>query len=530
MDIAEARTTIGGEAGGRTYAAFLSYSHAADELLAPRLQSGLQRFAKPWWKRRALRIFRDEASLSANPHLWSSITRALDDSGWFVLLLSPDAAASEWVNREVEYWLDRKGPDRIIPVVTDGEFAWVDGNVVSDAAPPALRGAFSDEPRWVDLRFARSEEQLDLKNPRFSAAVADIASAVRGVPKDELESEEVRQHRRTVRTAWAVAAVVTLFAMIAAAAALFALDQRDDAQAAAEAEAEQRLAAEAARAAEELQRITAEVAREAEIVARSLADQEAERANRSAAQMLDYVLQRENSRVEPPGRNYVLADLPPSELTVRHRPPDSTRLDFLYVSCTRGCFRDAAFVHPELPLRTGVTLAYRPFHIRHGFINPEETPLPTGSAFEPPGYDLRVFVTRRAGPELRDGSYPIDQTYRFHVDYLIREDSSRCGPDYATQAEPQPCDLFVHDFPDGLPPGRYDFWVEWHAPCAAWVGAEICPSPTQPVSLFAATVDSPVYHDTFTPNDDPGVGWQFRGATGSPAWPFDPWDHADPLS
>jgi WD40 repeat protein len=260
MDTAEARTTTSGAAGGPVYDAFLSYSHAADELLAPRLQAGLQRFAKPWWKRRALRIFRDEASLSANPHLWSSITEALDESGWFVLLLSPEAAESPWVNREVEYWLDQKDPERIIPVVTEGEFTWsaTDLDLESTAAPPALYGAFPDEPRWVDLRFAHSEEQLDLKNPRFSAAVADVASAIREVPKDELESEEVRQHRRTVRTAWAAGVVVVLFAMFSAAAALFALDQRNEAEAAAEAEAEQRLAAEEARAAESEQRIAAE--------------------------------------------------------------------------------------------------------------------------------------------------------------------------------------------------------------------------------------------------------------------------------
>ncbi len=37
--------------GGLVYDGFISYSHAADDLLAPRLQAGLQRFAKPWWKR-----------------------------------------------------------------------------------------------------------------------------------------------------------------------------------------------------------------------------------------------------------------------------------------------------------------------------------------------------------------------------------------------------------------------------------------------------------------------------------------------
>lgn len=59
------------------YDGFISYSHAADGLLAPALQSGLQRLAKPWNSRRALRIFRDETGLSTNPHLWSAIVADL---------------------------------------------------------------------------------------------------------------------------------------------------------------------------------------------------------------------------------------------------------------------------------------------------------------------------------------------------------------------------------------------------------------------------------------------------------------------
>jgi hypothetical protein len=137
------------------YDGFISYSHAADDLLAPRLQSALQRFAKPWWKRRAVRIFRDESSLSANPHLWSSITEALDTSGWFVLLLSPDAARSEWVNQEIAYWVENRDPKKILPVVTDGEFGWDGSGVTGDAVPESLRGVFSEEPRWVDVRWAK---------------------------------------------------------------------------------------------------------------------------------------------------------------------------------------------------------------------------------------------------------------------------------------------------------------------------------------------------------------------------------------
>ncbi len=55
------------------YDAFISYAHAVDDRLAPALQAALQRFAKPWRQRRALRIFRDQSSLAAAPELWPVI-------------------------------------------------------------------------------------------------------------------------------------------------------------------------------------------------------------------------------------------------------------------------------------------------------------------------------------------------------------------------------------------------------------------------------------------------------------------------
>lgn len=58
------RNTDGGEAG---YDAFISYSHSHDGVLAPKLQARLERFAKPWYRVRALRVFCDTANLTANP-------------------------------------------------------------------------------------------------------------------------------------------------------------------------------------------------------------------------------------------------------------------------------------------------------------------------------------------------------------------------------------------------------------------------------------------------------------------------------
>ena len=213
---------------------FISYSHTADELLAPRLQAALQTFAKPWWKRRAVRVFRDQSSLSANPHLWSSITAALDASDWFILLTSPEAAGSLWVDREVAYWREHKDPERILPVLTDGTLTWDDSTGRLDphsSVPPSLLDAFTGEPRWVDLRWAEEETQLDLRNGRFREVVADIASSLRGIPKDDLESEEVRQHRRTRRTAWGAGIALAVLAVAAITGAIIAVDQREQAEA-----------------------------------------------------------------------------------------------------------------------------------------------------------------------------------------------------------------------------------------------------------------------------------------------------------
>ena len=91
------RLSVADGTGTVAYDAFVSYSHAAEGQLARALQRGPQRFAKPWYRMRALAVFRDESALSANPHLWASVQSALDDSEWFVLLASPEAAQSQHV-------------------------------------------------------------------------------------------------------------------------------------------------------------------------------------------------------------------------------------------------------------------------------------------------------------------------------------------------------------------------------------------------------------------------------------------------
>lgn len=229
------RRAIREEPGAFAYDAFLSYSHAADGQLAAFLQAALQGFAKPWYRRRAVRVFRDTTGLEPTPDLWASIVESLDASRVFVLLASERAARSPWVDREVARWLDVAGPERMIIVRTDGELAWnpAAGDFDwqrSTCLPLRLQGVFRAEPLHVDLRWARSSRDLSLRRPEAVDAVARISAALRHVPLDDLIGEDVRQHRRTRRLAGAAIATLGVLLASAVTAAVFAVQQRNAAR------------------------------------------------------------------------------------------------------------------------------------------------------------------------------------------------------------------------------------------------------------------------------------------------------------
>ncbi|MDF5755168.1 TIR domain-containing protein [Spongiactinospora sp. TRM90649] len=210
------------------YAAFISYSHSADRILAPALRDALHRLARPWYRQRALRIFLDENSLSANPGLWSSIENALDSSEFLILLASPEAAASPWVDREVRRWLTLRSAQTLLIAQTGGEIVWdtACGNfdpTATTALPPAAYGRFPEEPRWIDLRGLADREDYSLRLPVFREAVAELAAPLHRVDKDEIVGEDISQHRRTmrlVRVAVAVLVTLTLLAVTGAVAAV----------------------------------------------------------------------------------------------------------------------------------------------------------------------------------------------------------------------------------------------------------------------------------------------------------------------
>jgi len=169
--------------------------------------------------------------------------------------------------------------------------------------------------------------------------------------------------------------------------------------------------------------------------------------------------------------------------------PNEDRLDFLFeFGCPGDCYRDAHFMDPaNSQLGSGPWTAGRPFHIRHGFINNGAEPLGDG-------FDVVVYATPMDGGLPESGGIQASQTIVYTSDYVLSGTSDQCGPTYKAQTEPQTCEWFVHDFPEGLSEGRWAIWAVWEAPCAAWIDlglTESCTDPDEIISLFSSGVDSP---------------------------------------
>ncbi len=68
-----------------------------------------------------------------------------------------------------------------------------------------------------------------MRNSQFRSAVADLAAPMHGVAKDELEGEDIRQHRRARRLARGGVAALALLLVVSLITSVFAVSQRNTA-------------------------------------------------------------------------------------------------------------------------------------------------------------------------------------------------------------------------------------------------------------------------------------------------------------
>lgn len=201
-----------------TYKAFISYSHK-DEQAAKKLRRSLERYRTP----KSLRndgatlgaIFRDRDELPAASHLNKTIKTALRASENLIVMCSPNAAASRWVNEEITYFKSLGRDGHIFSVILSGVPNAADNGLdkTPECLPHALRyesdedGSFSTdpvEPLAADFRKGGDGEKL---------GTLKIISGLLGVGLDALlQRQLIRTRRRMIGVATAASIIVSLLA------------------------------------------------------------------------------------------------------------------------------------------------------------------------------------------------------------------------------------------------------------------------------------------------------------------------------
>jgi tetratricopeptide (TPR) repeat protein len=184
------------------YQAFLSYSHR-DDKWAKWLHGALEGYrvdknligretpvgAVPSTLRP---IFRDREDFSAGHSLNAQTLAALEASKFMIVLCSPNAVSSKYVNEEIRHFKAIGRADRVIPVIVDGE----PGSLNSECFPKALRfnlapdGTLTDqleEPIAADARPGRDGKEI---------AKQKVVSGLLGVGLDEIMRRAELARRR----------------------------------------------------------------------------------------------------------------------------------------------------------------------------------------------------------------------------------------------------------------------------------------------------------------------------------------------
>jgi tetratricopeptide (TPR) repeat protein len=204
------------------YKAFISYSHQ-DEVWAKWLHGALESYRIP---RRLVGkpgrsgdiparinpVFRDRDDLSAARDLSKRITEALDSSESLIIICSPGAAQSHWVNEEIRAFRATGQGDRIFCLIVDGDPRPEPAEKC--CFPPALFEGLEQqhfEPLAADARKWADGRQL---------AKLKLVAGLLGIRLDELRQRDL-QRRRKVRafaglggTVALALVIMTLFAQV----------------------------------------------------------------------------------------------------------------------------------------------------------------------------------------------------------------------------------------------------------------------------------------------------------------------------
>jgi len=206
------------------YWAYLSYAHV-DEKVARWLHRRIESYRVPGALRgtevagrvvgpRLRPLFRDRDELASSGDLRESLEAALEASTALIVLCTPAAARSKWVDQEIDAFVACHGRRRIFPLIVEGE---PNSGGETECFPPALRGlgAAGLEPVAGDLR-SHADGRRD-----------GVLKAIAGLLEVGFDAIKRRDAQRRHRTVLGAAGLASLVAVVTTVMAVYAIQQRD---------------------------------------------------------------------------------------------------------------------------------------------------------------------------------------------------------------------------------------------------------------------------------------------------------------
>ena len=200
----------------KKYWAFLSYSHQ-DTKVCEWLHQSLESFRVP--RRlvgretrdgnipsRLFPVFRDRDELPGSSELGKNLTEALAQSRYLIVICSPAAARSRWVNEEIRQFKMMGGEGQILALIIDGEPNAADkpNSGLLECFPEALKYRVDASGNLTSQRVEPIAADIRRDRETRSIALLRLIAGLLGVPFDELRQRDRERARRSL----AVRAVV----------------------------------------------------------------------------------------------------------------------------------------------------------------------------------------------------------------------------------------------------------------------------------------------------------------------------------
>src|SRR5215470_9122614 len=175
------------ESGASVFGAFISYKRS-DEKFALLLEKALERFTPPKGlnvPQGHLNIFRDREDLTGTEY-HASIEKYLHESAKLILLCSPQARSSSYVNEEIQRFAQTRGASNIIPILLSG-IPNNEATATQEAAMafPAALCALVDTPLATDYRgFDTARDRVE--SGRFEGSWYTVLANIYDVSRGDL--------------------------------------------------------------------------------------------------------------------------------------------------------------------------------------------------------------------------------------------------------------------------------------------------------------------------------------------------------